>query len=289
MRNDIHRPSAINPTDYHFVAFEYIKVESMGDAIYLGEQRRLIACHMERTGGKRATHEHGGTCNVCGAAAMYTALFHHVPSNEYIRVGQDCADKLDCGDWDAFRKVVRDAREQAKGKTKAKAVLTDAGIAKAYDIWDVNGSPAGREEEIICEIVMKLVKYGSISDKQIAFVRKLLNNIETRADRMAARAAEHAAAAPLPVSDKRVTIRGTVITIRVPDYDRGDCGPIRMLVQHADGWKVWGSVPSNLLADLKRGQQVEFNATIKSSDKDEKFGFFSRPTKARILEQVAAA
>lgn len=61
-----------------------------------------------------------------------------------------------------------------------------------------------------------------------------------------------------------------------------------MLVQHETGYKLWGTVPSDLLSNggLK-GAAVEFTARVQRSDKDEKFGFFSRPTKARVLAAAA--
>jgi hypothetical protein len=58
-----------------------------------------------------------------------------------------------------------------------------------------------------------------------------------------------------------------------------------MLVQTADGWKAWGSVPSSL-SGVKVGQFVQFQARVERSRDDEKFGFFSRPTKARTVEAL---
>jgi hypothetical protein len=55
-----------------------------------------------------------------------------------------------------------------------------------------------------------------------------------------------------------------------------------MLVKHKDGWKAWGSLPA-ALSEAKRGDVVSFEAKIKPSDDDAKFGFFARPTKAKVL------
>jgi hypothetical protein len=59
-----------------------------------------------------------------------------------------------------------------------------------------------------------------------------------------------------------------------------------MLVQDDRGFKVWGSVPSNLY-DAK-GRSVSFSAAIQPSEDDDKFGFFKRPTKAKFNEEEAA-
>src|SRR5215469_17049189 len=104
-RTDIHRPSAIVPDDYEFVAFEHIKIESFGECEYVLQQRRLIQQHMERTGATYSAHEHGGNCMICGnVMATYTILFYHAKTNSYVRAGQDCAQKLEMsyGDFNKF-------------------------------------------------------------------------------------------------------------------------------------------------------------------------------------------
>lgn len=190
-RTDAHRPSAIVPADYNYVAHRYfgpdaLEVNPMG--------ARLISEHMARTGGKYSGHEHGGSCHICGAHALYTAVFHHVPSNTYIVTGLDCAEKMDmdCGDGDAFRKQIRAALEARAGKRKAEAVLEQNGLGAAWAVY--TGPYSDRfEESTITDIVGKLVKYGSISDKQTSFVGNLLNKINNRVAIKAARAAENAA------------------------------------------------------------------------------------------------
>ena len=47
------------------------------------------------------------------------------------------------------------------------------------------------EEATICDIVIKLIKYGSISEAQTGFVRKLLGQIDARAQRQADYMARH--------------------------------------------------------------------------------------------------
>lgn len=283
-RTDIHRPAAIEPTEYDFVGFQYLRCDGLGDAMFLQSERQRIQAHRERTGATNSDHEHGGNCDICGSVnAIYKALFWHRPTNTYISTGLDCAEKLDCEEVDSFRRSVRSALDQKAGKRKAQAELELAGLGKAWEIYAAAGADRKYEEATISDIVAKLVQYGSLSDKQLAFVGSLLVKIDNRAAIEAKRAEEMAAAAPVPVSDKRMTVTGIIRSIKVPNYDRDDFGPTRILVQHVDGWKVYGSLPSNL-RDIKVGETVKFDASVKASDKDAKFGFFSRPTKAqRVL------
>ena len=93
-------------------------------------------------------------------------------------------------------------------------------------------------------------------------------------------------AKPVPAASGRVLIKGEVLTVREQE---GFYGPqIKMLVKAEDGWKVWGSVPSAIADEVKKGSVVEFNASLKASDNDKYFGFFSRPAKAKVIKALAA-
>lgn len=308
-RTDIHRPAEIKPEDYNFVGYQYLKINDLGDAAFLGDERRRIARHMERTGGKFSTHEHGGNCHICGAHCIYTAVFYHKPNNEYIKTGLECADKLDTSvDGEEFRKHVRAALEQAAGKKKARAVLVQADLEGAYLVYEAmnvlfkDGAALGQlwidlgaerhngrnplwEEYTITDIVGKLVKYGNISDAQVGFLRTLAAKIadrpKVRADReiqKARRAEEHANAEVVP--EGRNVIRGTVLSVK---YDQGPFEQTKVLVQDDRGFKVYGTKPAALHGEIK-GKHVEFTAKLERSKDDDKFGFFSRPTKAQVLE-----
>ena len=56
----------------------------------------------------------------------------------------------------------------------------------------------------------------------------------------------------------------------------------KMGVKLADGNKVYGTVPNNI-SHVERGNKVKFVAKVERSEKDEHFGFFSRPAKAQII------
>lgn len=313
-RNDIHRPSAIQPEDYEFVAFSYLKIDDLGSALFLAEERKRLRAHMERSGGRYSAHEHGGLCHICGSVnAIYSAVFFHGPSGQYIKTGLDCATKLECEGVEAFRSKVNNALEASKGKRKAKAVLERIGLSKAWDVYaadaekradyavacetwreagsDEGSSPAfvppGKDEEIVIDIVNRLIKWGDISDKAQNYLGVLCDRIARAPEIAAQRAAEADAAKPIPAFEGRVAVRGKVLSIKQPgEYD--PYPSVKMLVQHADGWKLWGSVPAAIRGDVARGDEVEFVAGIVVSDRDPKFGFISRPSKAKLFKALAA-
>ena len=288
IRTDVHRPSEIVPSDYEYVAQEYLKVEDLGTALFLEAERARIKRHMEKTGGTYSHHEHGGNCMVCGSVnAIYTVLFYHAKTNSYVRMGSDCAMKcemsVDFGSLNKFRAAIEDARLAVAGKKKAAAILADRGLSKAWDLYTVDAVAAGYkyEEATINDIVGKLVKYGSVSDKSLDFVKTLLERIETRAAKAAAEAAELAAALDCP--EGRMTITGTVLGLKTEEGPYGVT--TRMLVKTDDGYKVWGSRTAN----FEKGDRVSFVATVMPSDRDKKFGFFKRPTKGVVLSMEVAA
>ena len=197
-RTDIHRPSAIRPDDYEFVAMFFPEPNTPDAAYALSEARATFNRHMEcHPGARFSGHEHGGTCHVCGAYARTTAIFYHSGSNSYVRMGQDCAAKVGMGVDDAFRAARTEAdalRKAKKGKLLAKATLAEAGLDRAWDIYAATERAAFRyEETTISDIVGKLVRYGSISDAQQGFLAKLLAKLDTRAAADAERAAKAAA------------------------------------------------------------------------------------------------
>lgn len=281
-RTDVHRPSAINPVEYEYVACEYTKIEGLGDCYFLQEERRRIQEHMARTGGTYSHHQHGGNCMVCGSVnAIYTILFYHKPTNSYIRMGSDCAAKCEMagydGQFDAFKTACRNALELKAGKRKAEAVLAERGLSGAWVIYTSETIVQKFEELTIRDIVGKLVQYGSISENQGRFVRNLLDKIPHREEIERQREADKLAALPVPTG--RMIIEGTVIKVGIYETIYGNFK--KMTVKTKDGWICFGTVPSS--HDCDRGNIIKFVATVEPSRNDVKFGFFKRPTKLEVL------
>lgn len=307
MREDIHKPSSILPEDYEYVAEEFMRIEDLGSALILKEQREIIAAHRARTGGTYAQVDTTGNCMVCGSVnALYTSLFYHTKSNTYVRMGHDCADKCHAGgesERNAFRRKLEDVREAYKGKRKAQALLADAGLSAAYDIYAADYETLPRdpktartarpatendpeeipafagnlyyEENTIRDIVGKFVKYGSIFPAQMELVRKLTERIPDRdrrnAEWEAKRKAEKEAAAPCPRG--RIKIEGTVLKVEQRETQWGF--RTVMTVKANEGFVLWGSVPSGVT--VEKDCKVVFVATVEPSEQDAKFGFFKRP------------
>jgi len=283
-RFDVHRPSVIDPSDYEYVSMECIKIESLGDCLFIQAQRERLREHMAMTGGTYSGHDHGGNCGVCGNAnAIYTSQFYHKKTNSYVRVGSECAEKLGCYEMESFKSKCANWLDAKAGKNKAKAKLEAAGIGGAWAVFEKKEA-ATNEEATVQDIVGKLVKYGSISDKQESYLAKLMDRIGRAGEIAAQRAAETAAAAPVPVVEGRMKVEGEVLTVKEVQGFYGK--QTKMLVRHASGWKVWSTVPANIVdAGIARGDRVEFVAAIKVSDDDPKFGFASRPAQGKVFKK----
>jgi hypothetical protein len=147
-----------------------------------------------------------------------------------------------------------------------------------------------REEVTALDIVSRLIKWGNISEKAQNYLGVLLDKIERApeiaAEKAAAKALEMANAKPVPVVEGRVTVTGEVLSLKEQESMYGIV--TKMLVKNADGWKVWGTVPAAIMGEVERGSVVEFAAKVQKSDKDEFFGFFSRPSKAKVIRALAA-
>lgn len=304
-RTDVHRPTEINPEDYEFVCVQYLWQTSepdLGEVFYNKSEREVFNAHREKTGGKFANIEHGGTCYCCGALARYVARYYHEKTNSYIDLGERCSLKLDNGETEAFRTIRRaitNAREAIAGKNKARLILEDAGLPKAWSFYEANRYPEAREERIVVDIVGKIVRYGSASENSLKLIEKLLHYIENKeqieAEKKAKRDAEKAAAAPCPSG--RVKVTGTILTVKVRAHDFG-CD-LKVLVKDESGFTVWGNLPKDLNSLIEwvedrnseenyprlrvKEPKVEFVATITPSKDDTKFGFFKRPSKAKTI------
>jgi len=291
IRTDVHRPSVINPDDYSYVCALYLAPRNMEDALFSREGRETFQRHMEKTGAKFSNHNHGGTCYCCGAHANFVARFHHSLTNTYIDLGERCADKMDMGEPGAFRRLrkeIDDMRKAVAGKAKAQVILLDNELTECWNIYQEKRP--GHEEVIVSDIVKKLIRYGNISENQINFLKRLLEQISKREEIKAKRKEESASAADCP--NGRIVIEGIVISTKTHPGPYGT-STIKMIVQHETGYKVWGTLPDSIaIVELKdgsqvspRGMKVKFTATVTPSDDDPKFGFFKCPKNAEILSK----
>jgi hypothetical protein len=89
-------------------------------------------------------------------------------------------------------------------------------------VWDIaEGTVDKWEENTIRDIVRKLIQYGDISEKQLAFLAKLVAQIPTREAANAARAAADASSQHIGTVGKRETF---ALTIQWVKYFEGAFG-----------------------------------------------------------------
>lgn len=95
------------------------------------------------------------------------------------------------------------------------------------------------------------------------------------------KAKERARTEDCPNDDSRHQITGTLVSIKeTEDY----YGPqLKMLVEVDGGYKLYGTCPQSI-RDGESGDRIEFACKITRKEVD--FGFFNRPTKAKILDPV---
>ncbi len=297
-RIDIHRPSQVIPSDYEFVAVEVMKIECLGDCYALKAHREEIRQHMAKTGGKRSTHAHGGNCHVCGAHCVYTCLFYHAKTNTYIRTGFDCSEKLEYNNEKMFRAIKKDVKsalEARAGKQRAKALLTEAGLGRAWELVretsdddlikmgavrllrDGETTYPSNDFMTLTNIVSKLQKYGSLSDKQINYVSVLISKIEDRNQRLAKYAEEKKNADDAPSGRCEVVCEILKLT-----WDE-DFEINKVFAKAESGFTVYGTLPSCLNNKVTRGDRIKFRATFTPADNDPKHAFFKRPSNAEIV------
>lgn len=270
-RTDKHCPSNLIPADYsHVMVFAF---GGNGEPpINLDLVRKL-----SENGGQFFSKPSGkGGCDVCGAHYRYGSVFKHEPTGEYIRVGWECADKIDASAQDGRQEVL--AKLDAARRKYARKHALRSFVATA------RGSKAAGEtiladlrcdHRIVQDIRAKLIQWGSLTDAQAGLVRKLAREARERAIRPAE--------VKVPAPEGKQTVRGEVVSVKEHASDFGYTMKMTVKVEAAGGvFLVWVTVPKGLV--VERGNHVEFTATLTRSDRDPGFAFGKRPTAASKLE-----
>jgi hypothetical protein len=296
-----HRISIVNPGAYRHIGEFYIGASDEMAEAYAAEHKYLDALGIDWSPSGNVEFHRNGGCAHCGAHFSYGSVYSYRRgrTDEYVAVGHTCAANTFRFD-DTI--TMRAERARKAGDRKRKAAKAAARNAIAFTKL-VDGVPGlaeafKTEHYIIGDIARKGVLWGNLSEKQIALVFKI-------AKEKAEEAAEKAAApessnAPLelpgyvPVTDKRVTIDATLISLSWRDNGYG--GSIKMLVEVDGGegpYRLWGTMPRSLegttaedgewIDGAVKGDSIRFTARIDRSDDDPSFGFFKRPTKASTI------
>lgn len=322
-RTDKFRPSVIDPTKFTYVSMYYL---GSSDEVWeslcgeMDDQFEVQAAHeAAHPGFTHAGHGWKGRCDCCGARHLFGAVFHTTESNTYISIGNTCAGKMNLGNpvaFKRFREQVNTWKIHQERVAKARTYLATVNLTAMLDMY-MDKANVSREfpEVTLRDMCSKVIGWGNeLSEKQQAFAHKLLKQIADRPALLAAKELEDANRKPVPVTDKRLTIVGKVISAK---YDQGGWvdgqsfprpESIKIVIVHADGWKVWGSAPADIygfvgyhpyvegqpvkhrsMEDAARdlvGKTVQLDARVTPSDKDCKFGFFKRPTKGKVVDEA---
>jgi len=158
--------------------------------------------------------------------------------------------------------------------------VTDEHYARA--VCAIEWISATTDSEGYIANLRSLVLSGSTDSKRMGLLVSLARSYDKHlehAERKAERERERATEVRVPCPIGRVTVIGKVVSVDSKDTDYGTRHV--MTVKDDTGFTVWGSQPSSLYPSV--GDRIEFTASVERSDRDECFGFFKRPTKARLL------
>lgn len=147
-------------------------------------------------------------------------------------------------------------------------------------------TPEAQRNDFYFNVASSLLKYGNLTDRQVAAIERSVER-EKRYDERRKQIAEEKAdaiARGVTVPTGRITFTGEVATVKEHASDFRVV--YKMVVKHPDGWALWTTVPREVESMFNRigrvendlrGKTVTVTATVKPSDRDQLFGFGSRP------------
>lgn len=293
MDNTAHtRSNAFNPADYELEAV-FDGHEDIDGWVFLAKQNMADTQTRTRNGTVAATVEFDEetdtverTCVHCGRRYGFTMEYYvrHLPTNALVFMGSGCIDDALLTDEAAYamKRAANASRNAAhRAEVAAKRAEWDAANpeqAAALDAYLADIDADGPEDAFLTDLCRARQNYGALTEGQTPWPVKAL---ASRAEWAAKRAEREAILATVPdLTEGRYEVVGTVVSVKFIDNDFG--GTTKMLVELANGTRVFGTVP-NVLFDNEAlvDATVAFTAKVERSADDTHFGFFSRPTKAR--------
>ena len=273
-----HKPSEAEYGDYDYICSFYQGSCGEEFADYLAELFSQDEYSLEQAQAKWPSYQGNfskkNSCDHCGARFKWGAVYLHTLSNELVHVGHTCAsNSFNYPSRAAKLKAVAQkmlAELNKLAKAKAELFAKYPGLQEAFQI----------DHYIINDIRGRFERWLSISEKQVALVLKI--SAESKAPKA------EPVGEPCPTV-KREMVSGTIVSIKVKNTAYGE--QVKMLVQDARGFRVWGSMPAKFVDDptVVKGSEIEFCADLERSNKDDHFGFFGRPTKAQLLKAASQA
>lgn len=250
------------------------------------------------------------SCNICNHRITRGMVIKDKENRLYL-IGFDCGNNVMKFKFDivnAKKQTLKHRKEQDKLNRINTILLNNPGLDDALT----------KNNKIINNIATNFFKWGNLTDKQIAFVFKLAGervDYEQKSQ---------------TVKEGKVVDEFEILSVKMSSYEaaksRYSVGTqytheITILLQHKDGWKLWGkfskdvsddfnhwkmdyfkkeflktnpSLPDNSYSFLKflekeidnilpKGTKVILGATIEKSAKDPFFGVFKRLTEFKIV------
>lgn len=190
---------------------------------------------------------HLGKCGVCGACYSYGVLFLHKPSGALVHMGHDCADKYeamyDLSAWELQnRRAEKAAAVQIERTRRIEAresfLGAHAGLAEDLALGDPSAT-GGRA--ILADMARRFAQFCSLSEKQVAFARRLADEIRNPPP---PKPEERRAIAP---TGKGVEFEGDVVSAKICESNWGAAW-VTVKIETEDGsWLAYGTAPSGLL------------------------------------------
>lgn len=193
---------------------------------------------------------------------------------------------------DADRHAAKANRKQAKKDrdTVAAVARTAALLAAHPELAELEDAHYSEDLGFLCDMKWAL-RRGAMTPGQVEATLRALAWGRAAAEQEAKQAADAAAltAAGVQVPAGRVQFEGTITAV-TDGFDVMNRPVLKMRVETADGWAAWGTMPGEMAAanaqartdsrtfrNSFRGRRVRVLATLRPSDGDPLFGFFSRP------------
>jgi hypothetical protein len=273
-RTDAHRPGIIVPADYEYQVCYSLPRGAFIPAINVdctmpvpsawnehGSPTHWITPTCPNTGRccARSAHREAerrgdeifgylGKCGVCGACYSYGVVFLHKPSGALVHMGHDCADKYeamyDLSAWELQNRRAEKAsavQVDRTRRTEAREAFLAAHAGLAEDLALGEPSATGGRA-ILADMARRFTQFCSLSDKQVAFARKLAEEIRNPPP---PKPEERRAVAP---TGKGVEFEGDVVSAKICEGDWGATWKVTVKIETAEGsWLAYGTAPRALM------------------------------------------
>jgi hypothetical protein len=301
-----HRISGnFNPENYQFVESfdnrEILEEDSHSGLNYVSNIEEPMSLKSEEKIQEQGySIEH---CTHCGACLKSGNVWLHKTSGEFIIMGNTCSERTEFSKADFDRYYESHKLDLQKS---LKLFKDNYKFKVIKPLLDSNIDLYWKDKFIVREIVGKMVKRRRLpSHKQIRLIRNIpLWNKQSQERKEAfEKAQEERVKNAQEWAEGRQEITGEVISIK--DYEQQSFGynsgieiVRKIVVELEDGRRCFGTMPKKRISsyDLpekeqlaflakwsyEKGAKISFKGTIKVSEKDKFFAFFSRPSLTKI-------